>query len=107
MDSFWFAKNDNRFFIFSDAFPGLHIRISNVSTYSHDRATFGFSQNTKTQQRNVEVLRKILGKVCLKEKSNVKHSSFLTSQTSLNCAAGPFSQNMPINATRSLLFQMG
>ena len=76
VESFWFAENDNKFAIFCGVFPGLHIRINNVSTSLQDRDTFGFSQNPQNQQSNVEVLRKMLGKVCLKEKSNVKHSSF-------------------------------
>ena len=85
------------FVVFSGAFPRLHIHISNVSTASsQDRATFLFSQNPQTQQSNVEVLRQMLGKVCLKENSNVKHSSFLplnssdTSQSILNSVGDPF-----------------
>ena len=97
VDSFWSTENDNMFVVFSGAFPRLHIHISNVSTASsQDRATFLFSQNPQTQQSNVEVLRQMLGKVCLKENSNVKHSTFIpskssdTSQSSLNSAAGLF-----------------
>ena len=84
------------FVIFFGALPRLHICINNVLASSQDRATFWFSQNPQTQQSNVVVLRKMLGKVCLKENSNVKHSTFLpsnssdTSQSSLNSVVALF-----------------